>query len=52
MIYTKIFNKEIKQAVKRYLNVKIFEERILEHPNKALDRTSFKNNGKFNFHIK
>ena len=43
MILNKIDSYEINQALKRHLNKKIFEERILEHPDKALDRTSFKN---------
>ena len=35
--------KEINYAIKRHLNKKVFEDRILEHPVKALERTSFKN---------
>ena len=34
-------NNEIQEALKRYLTQQTFEERFLEHPEKALSRTSF-----------
>ncbi len=40
-------NNEIHEALNRYLSNQHFEERIFEHPEKALSRTSlieFKNN--------
>ena len=53
MISTRTNTQKIDKALKRYLNIKIFENRILEHPRKALNRTSIKNkDGKFKFYSK
>jgi len=52
-ISTRTNIQNIDKALKRYLNIKIFENRILEHPMKTLNRTSIKNkNGKFKFYSK
>ncbi|MCU0644479.1 MAG: hypothetical protein MUC94_09470 [bacterium] len=34
-------NRDINSALNRYITRRLFESRIMEHPQKALDRTSF-----------
>jgi hypothetical protein len=34
-------HKEINGALSRYITSKLFESRIMEHPQQALERTSF-----------
>jgi len=34
-------NNEINGALSRYITSKLFESRIMEHPQQALERTSF-----------
>ena len=34
--------KDINGALNRYITSKLFESRIMEHPQQALERTSFK----------
>ena len=53
MVSTRTNTQKIDKALKRYSNIKIFENRMLEHPRKALNRTSIKNrDGKFKFYSK
>ncbi len=40
--YVNILNrKEITGALNRYITSKLFESRIMEHPQQAIERTSF-----------
>ena len=44
--------KDIHGALNRYITSKLYESRIMEHPQQALDRTSFNKDSKVSTEVK
>ena len=42
-------HRDINSALNRYITRRLFESRIMEHPQKALNRTSFDDNAGISF---